>query len=227
MTPSILVVEDDPHIAGNLEDTLTGAGYRVRIAMDGTEALREALLTPPDVVLLDLGLPDIPGEQVLHQLHEAHETRPVPVIVLTAYASPEDRNLLLEAGASDYLSKPYRNEELLSCVEAHLNPGSPTSSVKAGPLVFDLAARCVRCEGKDVGLLGTEFDVLLALARQPYRVVSAEELALRVHLKASAGVQQLVAIQVANVRLALEQAGMKDLVRVAKRFGYAFVPARA
>ena len=221
MSKSILVVEDDPRIAENLEHTLEHAGYQVRVASDGAEALYHASLTPPDVILLDLGLPDMPGEQVLHQVHER---RAIPVIVLTAHASPEDRNFLLDAGASDYLTKPYQEEELLACVETHLNPHRPASRVSAGPLEFDLARRRVTCHGQGVVLLGTEFDVLLVLARQPYRVVSADELAHRMHLQSSPGVRQLLQVQVANIQGALQQAGERNLVRIARHYGYAFVP---
>lgn len=221
MPHSILVVEDDPSIADNLEDLLSAAGYAVRVAHEGWSALFEASVAVPDLVILDLSLPDMPGEQVLKSIRERAS---LPVIVLTAQDAPARHFGALYEGASAFLSKPYRDAELLSCVRAHLGEARETR-LELGPLSFDLTARRACCRGKDLLLIGTEFDLLLALARFPGRILSCEELAARVHLNSTPGTLHLIEVQLRGLRELLQKTGEGRLLRSVRQLGFALDPA--
>lgn len=174
----ILVVEDDPGIASGLERALTGEHYVVDIARTGAEALRLALHEPanePDLVLLDLGLPDRDGLDVCRRILE---TRPsMPVIVLTARAQELDVVVGLDAGAVDYVTKPFRLAELLARLRAHLRRVDPIAeTVQIGPLEIDGGARRAWFDGNALELRAKEFDLLSALAANAGRVMRRDEL---------------------------------------------------
>jgi DNA-binding response OmpR family regulator len=168
---SVLVVEDDPGIAAQLVRALTRGGYQVGHVVTGAEALRWG---DPDVVLLDLGLPDTDGVQVCRQLRQRSDAA---IIVVTAYGEETDRVTALDAGADDYLVKPFGLSELLARIRAVLRRVRPgTDAIRHGPLAVDLRTRKVSVAGADVPLTPKEFDILECLAADPGRVQSRQEI---------------------------------------------------
>jgi DNA-binding response OmpR family regulator len=168
---SVLVVEDDPGIATQLVRGLSRGGYAVDHVTTGRDALDRA---DPDVVLLDLGLPDGDGVDICRQLRERSE---VAIIVVTARGEEPERVLALDAGADDYLVKPFGLAELLARIRAVLRRVHPGGGVlRHGPLVMDVRARKVTMDGREVALTPKEFNILECLAAAPGRVVSREEI---------------------------------------------------
>jgi DNA-binding response OmpR family regulator len=174
----ILVVEDDSGIATGLERALTAEQYAVDIARTGAEAVRLALHDPdaePNLVLLDLGLPDRDGLDVCRRIIE---TRPsLPIIVLTARADELDIVVGLDAGAVDYVTKPFRLAELLARLRAHLRRIEPDQQrITIGPLELDTDARRAWFDGNPLELRAKEFNLLAALANNAGRVMRRDEL---------------------------------------------------
>src|SRR5215475_6213720 len=168
---SVLVVEDDLGIATQLVRGLSRGGYAVDHVTTGRDALSRA---DPDVVLLDLGLPDGDGVDVCRQLRQRSG---LAIIVVTARGEEPERVLSLDAGADDYLVKPFGLAELLARIRAVLRRVHPCGDVlRHGPLVVDVRARRVTVSGRDVALTPKEFDILECLAVDPGRVVSRQEI---------------------------------------------------
>jgi len=172
----VLVIEDDAAIGRLLRHSLTEAGNTVAVATDGTSGLTLAVQEQPDVVLLDLGLPDLDGRQVLRMLRAVSR---VPVIVVTA--QDDDRTVVeaLDAGADDYLVKPFGGEQLAARIRAVLRrAGTPGADrvVRLGGLEVDPAARQVRLDGSPIELARKEFDLLWLLASRPGEVVTKREM---------------------------------------------------
>lgn len=168
----VLVVEDDPGIADSLVRGLRQAGYDAAGVRTGRAALSER---PSDVVLLDLGLPDLDGVEVCRRLRRRSD---VAIIVVTARGEEADRVLALDEGADDYLVKPFGLAELLARVRAVLRrtrPGEP-EVIRHGPLTVDTRARRVAVNGAEVSLTPREFDVLACLAADPGRVLTRQQI---------------------------------------------------
>jgi DNA-binding response OmpR family regulator len=171
----VLVVEDDPGIATQLVRGLDRAGYTAESVALGADALRQPA---PDVVLLDLGLPDIDGVDVCRRLRETSQTA---IIVVTARGEEADRVLALDEGADDYLVKPFGLAELLARIRAvgrGQRPGTSAASevLRHGPLTVDLRTRKVTMHDADVTLTPKEFAILECLATDPGRLVSRQEI---------------------------------------------------
>ncbi len=172
----VLVVEDDPAIARLLRRSLTDRGDAVDVASDGASGLTIAMRDKPDVVLLDLGLPDLDGREVLKMLRAVSQ---VPVIVVTA--QDDDRTVVqaLDAGADDYLVKPFGSEQLAARIRAVLRRSGPTATdatVRIGELEIDPAARRVQVDGEPVELSRKEFDLLWLLASRPGEVITKRDM---------------------------------------------------
>jgi DNA-binding response OmpR family regulator len=167
---SVLVVEDDPGIATQLVRGLSRSGYAVDHVTTGHDALGRA---DPDVVLLDLGLPDSDGVDVCRQLRRRSG---VAIIVVTARGEEPERVLALDAGADDYLVKPFGLAELLARIRAVLRRVHPGGVLRHGPLVVDARTRKVTVTGREVALTPKEFAILECLAADPGRVVSRQEI---------------------------------------------------
>jgi len=172
----VLVVEDDAGIATQLVRGLERAGYTADSVAMGADALRRP---PTDVVLLDLGLPDIDGVDVCRQLRQASDTA---IIVVTARDGEADRVLALDEGADDYLVKPFGLAELLARIRAVLRRGQRPGGgevLKHGPLSVDLRTRRVTVSGNDVALTPKEFAILECLVSDPGRLISRQEIVER------------------------------------------------
>lgn len=176
---TVLVIEDDPQIARFLATALDAHGYMLHVAANGRDGLREAALHQPDIVIVDLGLPDISGLEVIARLREWF-TR--PILVLSARSRETDKVGALDLGADDYLTKPFGIGELLArlrVAERHRakNDGAePEARIEAGDLVIDLAARRVQRGGADVHLTPIEYRLLAALARHRGKVLTHRQL---------------------------------------------------
>jgi DNA-binding response OmpR family regulator len=168
---SVLVVEDDQGIATQLVRGLVRGGYEADHVMTGREALAWG---DPDVVLLDLGLPDTDGVDVCRQLRERSDAA---IIVVTARGEEPERVLALDAGADDYLVKPFGLAELLARIRAVMRRVRPGGEMlRHGPLAVDVRTRKVTVSGSEVALTPKEFDILECLAADPGRVVSRQEI---------------------------------------------------
>jgi len=168
---SVLIVEDDASIAAQLVKGLTRGGYQVDHVMTGQDALQWG---DPDVVLLDLELPDLDGVQVCRKMRERTNAA---IIVVTAHGEEPDRVMALDAGADDYLVKPFGLAELQARIRAVLRRVRPGGDVvKHGPLVVDIRTRRVTVSGSEIVVTPKEFDILEILAADPGRVVTRQEI---------------------------------------------------
>ena len=155
---------------------LEANGYRVSEAATGKDGIAEAAQHPPDVVILDLGLPDIDGVSVLKRLREWSR---VPVVVLTERDSEEDKIAALDNGADDYVTKPFSSGELLArlrVAQRHAAPSSETTVFRSGQLEVDLAARVVRLKGKEVKLTATEYSLLRLFVQHAGKVLTHRQI---------------------------------------------------
>ncbi len=198
---SVLVVDDERKIRDVLARYLEAAGFAVLVADSGQKALEVVARARPDLVVLDLMLPDLSGEEVLRSVRTLAE---VPIIVLTAKSSEEDRVANLRQGADDYVVKPFSPRELVARVEAVLRRSGPPA---AGELAFDQGrlridreGRGVMVDGAGLELTRTEFDLLLALAHTPGRVFSRYELLNRVQGSDYEGYERTIDAHVKNLR---------------------------
>ena len=204
--PVVLLVEDDPIMSRFVRDALVNRGHRVVLAADGRLALDHLEHGPdPDLVILDLGLPAVDGFEVLERLRQ---TSTVPVVVLSARGSQEDKVRALDLGADDFLGKPFGLPELLARVRAQLRrntyPLQRTQSVLVGEIEVDLAGKRVRRRGNEVRLTPTEFAVLRELVFDAGRVITHRELLKRVWGPEYAGETQYTRTFVQRLRSKLE-----------------------
>lgn len=167
---NILLIEDDSAIAGAIVDALEAVDITVTHCSNGRDGLDQAGSTPWDVVLLDLGLPDIDGIEVARKVREDHQ---LPIIVISARGEESDRVLALEIGADDYLVKPFGMRELLARIRAvhrrtsNASLGVVDAPIELGPLTVDSKSRRVWLDGEELPLTPKEFDVLAYLAKDP------------------------------------------------------------
>jgi two-component system KDP operon response regulator KdpE len=174
----VLVVEDEAEVLRFLQATLPAHGYRVAEARTGAQALVEAATRTPAVILLDLGLPDMDGVEVARRIREWSAT---PIIVLSARGREQDKIQALDAGADDYLTKPFGVGELLARLRVAVRNASrvaatPDQVLESGDLRVDLAARRVSVAGREVHLTKTEFNLLAALVKNAGKVLTHRQL---------------------------------------------------
>lgn len=176
----ILIVEDEPRIAAFVSRGLEAAGYSTAIAEDGAEGLERAMRPDIDLVLLDVGLPTMDGFEVLRELRSRGSV--VPVIMLTARSSTRDTVEGLDAGANDYMSKPFTFDELLARVRSRLreSAGPASTSLVHGDVVLDILGRRATVDGREVELSAREFALAEQFLRNPGHVLSREQLLSRV-----------------------------------------------
>ena len=173
----ILVVDDEPQIVRALSINLRARGYEVTTAGDGLEAIEVAAIAPPDVVVLDLGLPDLDGVDVIGRLRAQSA---VPILVLSGRSDSADKVEALDAGADDYVTKPFGMDELLARLRVMLRRNAPaeteTATVSFGRVVVDLGATRVTVGGTEVRLTPTEWHLLEVFVRNPGRLISQRQL---------------------------------------------------
>jgi DNA-binding response OmpR family regulator len=207
MAATVLLVEDERKLRELVRSYLERAGLTVLSTGSGAEALTLAARTTPDLVVLDLGLPDVPGQAVARELRASSG---VPILMLTARSAEEDRIRGLELGADDYVTKPFSPRELVLRVQAILRRGGPAAdpAMKAyggGTLVIDEPRRQATVRGQYVDLTPTEWGLLVALATVPGRVYSRFELINRVRGHEFEGYERTVDSHVKNLRRKIEQ----------------------
>ena len=180
VTPKILVVDDEPDAVELIEFNLKGAGFDVVTADDGTEALKKARTFSPDLLILDLMLPEVDGLEVCKILRRDSATAALPILMLTAKAAEIDRVLGLELGADDYITKPFSPRELVLRVKNLLRRAQPeakaTERIQLGDLCIDIPRHLVLVAAKRIDLTVTEFKLLSLLAQRRGRVQSREQL---------------------------------------------------
>ncbi|MEV5000325.1 response regulator [Nocardioides sp. LML1-1-1.1] len=173
----ILVVDDEPQIVRALSINLRARGYEVTTAGDGLEAIEVAAIAPPDVVVLDLGLPDLDGVDVIARLRAQSA---VPILVLSGRSDSADKVEALDAGADDYVTKPFGMDELLARLRVMLRRNAPAgteaTTVGFGRVVVDLGATRVTVGGAEVRLTPTEWHLLEVFVRNPGRLISQRQL---------------------------------------------------
>jgi two-component system phosphate regulon response regulator PhoB len=226
-TPSrILVVEDEADIAALVAYHLTREGYRVRTAASGAEALEAIAHERPDLVVLDVMLPEFSGYEVLSELRRREELAEIPVVVLTARRDEADRIRGLELGADDYVTKPFSPRELVLRVGAVLrrvrSPAIAGSAriLRGGPITVDLDALRVTVDGEEVELTPTEYRLLVTLLERRGRVQSREQLleaAWDIHVRIET---RTVDMHVQRLRAKLGKAGA--WIETVRGFGYRF-----
>lgn len=204
MTAKILVVDDEQKMVKLVRTYLEGAGFRVVVAYDGQEALAVFRHEQPDLVVLDLLLPEIDGLDVARTIRR---TSDVPIIMLTARAEETDRLIGLELGADDYVVKPFSPRELVARVRAVLRrveagPASP-QLITTGALTLDLGRREARLAGRPIPLTTAQFDLLTVLAQHPGQVFSRMQLLDAVQGEAFEGYERTVDAHIKNLRRAL------------------------
>jgi two-component system, OmpR family, alkaline phosphatase synthesis response regulator PhoP len=226
---TILVVEDEPQIAGLVRDYLEHAGFAVLVAGDGAGGLALARARRPAAIVLDLGLPKVDGLDVIRALRRDSS---VPIVVLTARGDETDRVTGLELGADDYVVKPFSPKELVARVRAVLRrvEARPlaTEHLVAGDLELDLARHRVTAGGRVVDLTPTEFELLATLAREPGRVWTRAQLLDAVHGFSLETYERAIDGHVRNLRRKLEpEGGGARYVRTVHGVGYALLEPEA
>lgn len=217
---TILIVEDEAEIAGYLRRGLTFEGYSVEIAADGRQALDIARERPPDLVVLDLMLPGIDGLEVARRLRAASD---VPIIMLTARDAVPDRVAGLEAGADDYLIKPFAFEEFLARIRVQLRrrQREDTATVlRYGPLTMDLAAHEVTMGDRRVDLTAKEYDLLELFMRHPQQVLTRDVIYDRVWGYNFGGESNIIEVYIRYLRQKLEAHGEPRLIHTVRGVGY-------
>ena len=211
----ILIVEDDPKLGPILKHLLEDAGHEVVLARNGITGLIRLREEAPELVVLDLGLPDLDGAEVLIR---TRVTEDIPVLVLTATADLERKVALLREGADDYLTKPFYPEELLARIGALLRRRQRIW--RFGELTLDPLERKARFRGQDLALTPKEFELLSLLVRRPGRIYAKEEIAAQLWPENPPS-SNAVEVHVAKLRKKLERAGARRLLRTVRGRGYA------
>ena len=207
-TPAhILVIDDEPQILRALRTILTAREFRVSTAGTGEHGLALAAAEQPDLIILDLSLPDMDGVEVCRSLREWTQT---PVVVLSVRDSEQDKVRALDTGADDYLTKPFGIDELLARIRAALRhsaqaPAKHKTVVRAGPLEIDLAGFTVRRHGEEVKLTATEFRLLAYLAANAGRVLTHRSILANVWDPADADHVEYLRVFIRQLRKKLEE----------------------
>jgi DNA-binding response OmpR family regulator len=221
---NILIVEDEKKISEIVKAYLEKEGFRVSLAETGNEALK-ALKENPDLVILDLMLPDIPGEELCKIIRENSD---VPVIMLTAKSSEEDRVKGLGIGADDYVVKPFSPRELVARVKAHLRRAVKTRrkiySYNSGGLKIDIENHEAFREGSLISLTPTEFKILVSLSENPGRVLSRDQLVTIVLGYDFEGYDRTIDAHVKNLRHKVEKnSRTPEFIQTVYGMGYKFI----
>ena len=219
----ILIVEDDEVITGTLAYNLSRQGYGVREATTGAEALRIARKMRPDLILLDIMLPGESGVEVCERIRERDQD--VVIVMVTAKDAEEDKVRGFEAGADDYVTKPFSMKELVARINANLKrseTGQRGKILEAGDLQLDTKNFTVRVGGNPLDLRLKEFELLAALASAPGELKSREELAKEVWGHAGVGSSRTIDVHIRRIRAALDEKSSYRYIHTVRGLGYRF-----
>lgn len=219
----VLVCDDEPQILRALKVVLRDAGYEVTAVATAQEALDAASVRPPDAAIIDLVLPDGNGVEVCEELRSWSE---MPIIVLSAVDDEEQKVRALEAGADDYVTKPFGPRELVARLSAALRRAGTSADepvIEADGLTLDLAARVVKRDGEEVHLTPIEYDLLRTLARNRGRLMTTRALLVEVWGPEYEFDTQVLRTHVARLRAKIEPEGGPRFIRTDPGVGYRFV----
>jgi two-component system KDP operon response regulator KdpE len=208
--PQILVIDDEASVRRMLRYALEGHGYRVQETETGQTGLIQAATCPPDAVLLDLGLPDMDGAQVLRRLREWSA---VPVLILSVRDEPDDKVDALDAGADDYVTKPFDTEELLArlrAIQRRAGTGEAAPVITVGELEVDVPSHAVRIRGREVKMSPIEFSLLRVLAQHAGRIVTRRMILREVWGPKSEEQSQYLRVHFTHIRRKLNEAGLES-----------------
>lgn len=213
---TIAIIDDDPYISDLLQEILTGAGYRTLRAYSGTEALLLLSRQTPDLVLLDLMLPGLSGEEVLPKLAG------VPVIVLSAKADIPSKVSLLLSGAADYVTKPFDTQELLARIAVQLRGGhsTPGGRLTAGCLTLDPGTHQVWANQVEVHLTRTEYAILKLLLQNPNQVITKSQILDHISLDTPDCTESSLKQHMSNLRRKLREAGAGECIQAVWGIGF-------
>ena len=225
----VLLVEDDPSVRGAVERALRGAGHKVELATSGDKALAAATAVPYDAIVLDRGLPGLDGLEVCRQLRAAGNA--VPILMLTARAAVSERVEGLDAGADDYVVKPFALDELLARIRA-FERRSPTTGQGRGKLRFDdleldRDAMTARRGQREIPLSRTEYQLLELLLANPRRVLSRDVIFEKVWGYDFGPDSNSLDVYIGYLRRKLEQQGERRLIQTVRGVGYVMKDAAA
>ena len=220
----VLIVEDDPALAELLRYNLESAGFTAMVEADGDDAISAIREREPDVLVLDWMIPSLSGIDVCRRVRAMPERRDLPIIMLTARSEETDKVLGLEAGADDYMVKPFSPKELVARIRAILRRSRPeldSESIEYAGISMDTAAHRVTRNGKSIHLGPTEYRLLRVLLERPGRVFSRDQLLDRawdpnIHVE-----PRTVDVHIRRLRKALNAEGEPDLIRTVRSAGYA------
>jgi len=223
MTGKILIIDDEPQITRVLRASFAAQAYDVRIANDPEEGLRTFHEWRPDLVITDLMMPGMSGVELCRAIRATAET---PIIVLSVREQEHSKVAALDAGADDYVTKPFGIQELMARVRAHLRraPERIAGSVEAGDFVIDSTAHSITVTGKQIHLTPKEFDLLLHLARNAGKVMTHRALLTTVWGAQSAHQPEYLRVFVGQLRKKLEAETGKQYIQTEPWVGYRFVP---
>ncbi len=222
--PTSLVIDDEIQIRRLLRIVLEEEGYRVLESETGRQGLSDVALRRPDVVLLDLGLPDMDGLVVLQRLREWSH---VPVLILSVRDGPEDKVMALDAGADDYVTKPFDSTELLArlrAIQRRVPFGTEDPYFQAGHLAIDFNTRTVTVDGREVKLTATEYALLKALAQHAGKVVTHKQLLREVWGPNAENQSQYLRVYMTHLRKKIEIPGAPEkLLKTESGIGYRLI----
>jgi two-component system KDP operon response regulator KdpE len=223
MKPVALIVDDEPQIRRLLRVVLEGENYQVQEAENGQQGLTEIANRRPAIILLDLGLPDMEGLEVLKRLREWSEA---PVLVLSVRDDEQSKVAALDSGAEDYVTKPFSTAELLARLRAaqrKTRPEEEVSIFKSGNLIVDLTARVVKRAGDEIKLTATEYALLRLFVRHPGRVLTHRYILREIWGPKSEEHRQYLRVYVTHLRQKIEPDPTKpSLIRTEPGIGYRF-----
>ncbi|HEX8568674.1 MAG TPA: response regulator transcription factor [Caulobacteraceae bacterium] len=222
----LLVVDDEPQLLRVLRPTLTAAGYEVTTAENGEQALSTAAGSRFDAILLDLGLPDLDGKEVIQRVREWSD---VPILVLSARDIEQEKIEALDRGADDFINKPFAVGELLARIRAALRGAerrySTTAAFRAGDLCMDFSTRRTLIMGEEVKLTRREYDLLRTLARHAGKVVTHKQIIAAVWGAESSADAQFVRVLVGQLRQKIEEEPSSPKILITEPgLGYRLIP---
>jgi two-component system KDP operon response regulator KdpE len=223
MPDRILIIDDEPQITRVLRAALSAQGYDVRTANDPEEGLQVFKDWPPELVITDLMMPGLSGVDVTRSIRTRGAT---PVLILSVKDHERTKVEALDAGADDYVTKPFSIQELLARVRAHLRraPERTTSAIEAGDFLIDASAHSIAVQGKQIHLTPKEFDLLVHLARNAGKVMTHRALLTTVWGAQSAHQPEYLRVFVGQLRKKLETETGKQYIQTEPWVGYRFMP---